>query len=355
MISRTFRVSAQLASAAAVIAIGVGLAPGSVQAAMQTGSERIVGAMPAPPNKPGPGVVFSWDKKTGKMGRANFGKAATLSGNSFRVALSPDDNRIYVPTPAGMTYIVNPKTMAQTGEFKTLTGGRVAALAPGEKLLIVLSDKGLAGYKTTTNKEVYNLDVGGNAIAFTPDGTRAFVGGNMSDKVTEVDLATGAVLQTFDIARSADLAFVDGRLFSADMQTGVMSVLNPELGKITQIKTPEVDPKFNYMDMANATAGFMEMAVDPGAHRLYVTGFSGNILSFDTQKPAYLGQVAVNAVMGKPNKLSGIALINQGKEALVTVENQDMTVLVQLSDGKVIKQMPGIESNRWISLEPAMG
>jgi len=344
------RMSAQLASAAAVIAIGAGLVPGSVQAGMQTGSGQIVGAMAAPAMGAGPGVVFAWDMKTGKMARASFGKASTTSGNSFRVALSPDDNKIYVPTPAGTTYVLDAKTMAQTGQFATLAGARLAALAPVEKLLIVMSDKGLAGYNTVANKQVYSLDVGGNAIAFTPDGTRAFVGGNMSSKVTEVDLATGVVLQTYDIARSGDLAFVDGRLFSADMSTGVMSVLDPEMGKITQIKTPEVDPGFSYKAIADAKAGFMEMATDPGAHRLYVTGFSGNILSFDTQKPAYLGQVAVNAVMGKPNKLSGIALTAQGKEALVTVENQDMTVLVQLSDGKVIKQMPGVESNRWISL-----
>ncbi len=355
MISRTFRLSARLASAAAVIAIGAGLAPGGVQAATQSGPARVVGAMPAPPNKPGPGVVFAWDKKTGKMARADFGKAASLSGNSFRVALSPDDNRIYVPTPVGMTYILNTQTMQQTGAFKSLPGGRVAALAPGEKLLIVLSGKGLAGYRTTTNQQVYSLDVGGNAIAFTPDGTRAFVGGNMSNKVTEVDLATGVALRSFDIARSGDLAFVDGRLFSADMKTGVLSVLDPELGKITRIKTPEVDPGVSYKAIAKAKAGFMEMAADPAAHRLYVAGFSGNILRFDTQKPAYLGQIAVNAVKGKPNKLSGIALVDQGKQALVTVENQDMTVLVRLSDGKIVKQMPGIASNRWIGSAQAMG
>lgn len=346
---RMLKVSAQLASAAAVIAIGVGLAPGSVRAGTQMDPERIVGAMPAPPMGPGPGVIYSMDTKTGKMDKGAFGKASTMLGNSFRVALSNDDSLIYVPTPAGKTFVLSAKTMKQTDAFATLPGGRVAGIAPGEQLLIVMSGKALAGYRMTTHEQVFKLDVGGNAIAFTPDGTRAFVGGNMSDNVSEVDLATGVVLQSYAIARSGDLAFVDGRLFSADMKTGIISVLNPELGKITQIKTPEVDPNFSYKAMGKATAGFMEMASDPAAHRLYVAGFSGNILSFDTAKPAYLGQVAVTAVMGQPNKLSGIALTGQGKQALVTVENQGMSVLVQLADGKIVKKMPGVESNRWMT------
>ena len=50
------------------------------------------------------------------------------------------------------------------------------------------------------------------------------------------------------------------------------------------------------------------------------------------------------------DKLSGLAVIDHGRDALVTVENLKTTVVVRLSDGAIQRTLTGIASNRWVRL-----
>ncbi len=306
----------------------------------------VIGAFPAPPMGKGPGKIALWPID-GRPQVADFGSAGTPSGNSFYIAYDSLNRRVLVPTVAGTTYIINARTGQTESHFATIPGGRVAAISPDHHWLLVLSGKQLAEYALSSHKRRFLLPVGGNALVFDPRGHDVFVGGNMDKSLTEVHLPSGKIVQRFPVHRSGDLAWAHSQIFSADIKTGVMSILNPRTGRIIHIKTGEMDPNFNYAKIPAARAGFMQLAVSPHANYVYAAGFSGHILRFSSRRDAYLGQVAVSAGPGA-NKLSGLAVLPGGRRGLVTVENRMEAVIVQLDSGKIWKTLPGVASNRWL-------
>ncbi len=335
----------------AVLATGLSLiaAPMTLVQAAESGA-TIVGAFPAPPKGPGTGHLVQWrvGNDTPRVGK--FGTPKTLSGNSFYIAYDRHLERLYVPTLAGTTYVLNAKTLKPISRFKTLPGGRVARVSANHRALLVLSGKALTVYSLADHTPWFTIATGGNALAIGKDGRHVYIGGNMSKVITEVSLHTGKVTHRYPIAGSGDLAWVDGKLFSADMKTGVMSVLNPTTGKIVRISTDETDPTFSYHHIPAATAGFMQLASSPHQRYVYAAGFSGHILKFSTHNDRYIGEIAVKAAPTGANKLSGIVIVNHGQDAIVTIENRKETALVRLSDAKIIKLLPGTMSNRWITL-----
>lgn len=312
--------------------------------------KQLIGAFSSPPAGPGPGIIVDWSVGSSAVKEGHFGQAGNPTGNSFYVAYDAAKQLVYVPTVAGTTYVVNARTLQPAGQFPSLPGERVARLVPGGKTVLVLSGKQLAAYSTATHKQLFRTNVGGNAIVLTVHGRRAFVGGNMDSTITEVALSNGAVVGRFPVAHSGDLALALGELFSGDMKSGVMSVLDLKTGKVTRISTSEVDPHFSYRRIGAAKAGFMQLAVSPDNKVVYAAGFSGHILKFSTTSPAYLGEVAVSANPGGLNKLSGLALIDKGREAVVTVENLKEAVVVNLSSGKILRTLKGTSSNRWVAV-----
>lgn len=311
----------------------------------------VVGAYPAPPLGKGTGRLEAWQVGTSVTRTASFAKPGTLAGNSFYVAFDSATDTLYIPTVAGRVYVMDAKTLKVTGQFKALKGARVARVSPDGNTLLVVSGKRTIAYALPGHKERFSLAEGGNAIAFNSHATRAFVGGNMRRRLIEIDLANGHVVKHITIGHSGDLAWADGKLFSTNMQSGVMSVLDPATGAIERLKTGEVDPDFSYKHIPAAAAGFMQIAVDPTAHRLFVAGFSGHILKFATDHPHYLGEVAVKAdSKGNINHLSGLALVDGGRKALTTVENLKSAVVVRLSDGTITRRLRSFASNRWVGL-----
>ncbi len=306
----------------------------------------VVGSFPAPPMGKGPGKIAVWPVG-GRPRVVRFGNAGTPSGNSFCIAYDNLNQSMYVPTFAGTTYIVNARTGRAEGRFATISGGRVAAISPDHRWLLVLSGRQLAAYALRSHRRRFLLPVGGNALVFNPSGHDVFVGGNMDKVLTEVGLPSGKIERRFAVHRSGDLAWARGQIFSADIKTGVMSVLNPKTGRIVYIKTGEVDPDFNYSKIPAAKAGFMQLAVSPRANYVYAAGFSGHILRFSSRSDSYLGEVAVPAGPGA-NKLSGLAVLPGGRRGFVTIENRKETVVVRLSSGKIGQTLPGIASNRWV-------
>ncbi|HQT65506.1 MULTISPECIES: hypothetical protein [unclassified Acidiphilium] len=114
-----------------------------------------------------------------------------------------------------------------------------------------------------------------------------------------------------------------------------------------QIRTPEIDTHFSSAAIPQATAGFMRLATSPDGNTVYAAWFSGHILKFSAQTAKYLGEVAVRPAKGL-NQLSGLAVLDHGKDALVTVENRHEAALVSVRDGKVSHLFKGVTSNRWI-------
>ncbi len=104
------------------------------------------------------------------------------------------------------------------------------------------------------------MPVGGNAIAFEPGTNLAFIGGNASAQLTGIDVSSGKLVRTLPVTHSADLLWTNGKLFSADMKTGIKSVPDPASDTATRIKAPEVYSRFNYMLLPQACAGLMQLA-----------------------------------------------------------------------------------------------
>ncbi len=315
------------------------------------GADLIIGARPAPPKGAGPGELVTWQSGSDETDRVPFGEAGTPAGNSFYAAFDPVNQRVYVPTAAGRTDIFDASSMNLAGSMTSIRGGRVAGVSPDGSVLLVISGKQAAGYSTSSRKQLFTVPAGGNAVAFDEQGRYAYVGGNRDDAIKRIDIAQGKISGEFPVAHSGDLIRVHNKLYSADMKTGVMSVVDLNSGKVTEIKTPEVDPQFDYQHIGAAHAGFMQLAADPSHHRVYAAGFSGHILVFDSDAARYLGEIEVDAgPRGGPDKLSGLAVFDGGDKALVTVENLDTAVVVDLESKKITRQLNDSGSNRWVVL-----
>jgi len=338
-------------SAALAAGVSLGIAPLTpVNAAEATPS--VIGAFPAPPRGAGSGSLVKWDLGNSAPVVGHYGTPKTPSGNSFYVAYDTQNHRIYVPTVAGTTYVMNAKTLAPVSRFKTLPGGRVARIGIDHETLLVLSGKAFAVYALADHKQLFTVPVGGNALAIDKENRTVYIGGNMRKSVTKVSLTSGKIIASIPISGSGDLAMAAGKLFSANMKTGVMSVLDTTTGKIVRIKTDETDPAFSYRKIRAAKAGFMQLAVSPDQGFVYGVGFSGNILKFSSATSRYVGKIAIKVAPTGPNKLSGFTLVDLGTEAVVTIENLKTTALVRMSDGKILKTLPGTASNRWVALQP---
>ena len=307
----------------------------------------ILGTAANPPNGPGPGKVFLVSPASGTARAASFAKAGTPAGNSFYAGYDAATRTVFVPSPIGRITMLNAGTGRRMGAFPTIRGARVARVLPRERLLVVLSAKMLTAYSLAGHKPVFTLAIGGNALATNQAETELYVGGNMDRRISVVAVPSGRVINSYPVARSGDLVTADGQLFSADMMNGVMSVVDPATGTITRIRTPEIDPHFSYAAIPHATAGFMQLATSPDGNTVYAAGFSGHILKFSAQTAKYLGEIAVRPAKGM-NQLSGLAVLDHGKDALVTVENRHEAALVSLENGKVIHLFKGVASNRWI-------
>ena len=254
-----------------------------------------------------------------------------------------------MPTEAGVTKVVNTRSWTVTASFPSPTGSRVAKVTPNGKLVLVESAGQTAAYAASAPyRTVFTIPVGGNALVIAPNGKDAFVGGNADSVVTELALPSGRIVRSFSVRRSGDMVWAAGQIFSADIASGVMSVIRPSTGQVVRISTPEVDPTFTYSDIGAATAGFMQLAVSPGQRRVYAAGFSGHILAFSTQSDTYLGEVSVTAEAQSANQLSGLVVLPGGRRAVVTVENLTRTLVVSLRTGRIITTQPDLAANRWV-------
>ncbi|MEJ2438543.1 MAG: hypothetical protein P8Z72_02590 [Gammaproteobacteria bacterium] len=330
------------------LALVAGMSLGSLPAvASAHAMPVVVGAFPAPPKGVGPGKLMVLPLRHEHHPYVvKFGRAGTMSGNSFYVASTK--NRAYVPSIAGYTDVMDIATGKRIDRFHTLKGGRVAALSKNHKTLFVLSAKRLAAYSAKDGAKRYEIAFGGNAMALNRDGSRLFVGGNMDKTIAEINPMTGLIIRQIPIGHTGDMVFANGYIVSADMKSGVMTAYNPLTEKTYTMATPETDPHFSYHKIPQANAGFMQLAVSPDQKYVYAAGFSGHILRFSTSKPAYLGEVAVDANRSGPNKLSGLTVLDHGKRAISTVENRHESVEVDLSNGRIIKRLKDVASNRWI-------
>ncbi|MEJ2677605.1 MAG: hypothetical protein P8174_00860 [Gemmatimonadota bacterium] len=282
-----------------------------------------------------------------------YGDSAA-QGASFKVAWDPGRAVLYAPTPAGSTYVVDPVAGNATGAFPTIAGGRVAAFDLDNDLILVLSSDSLAAYRAANHERLFADAVGGNALALDHGHDRVFVGGNADSVITQVDLSAGEVARTFPVAHSGDLVLASGRVFSADMKTGVVSSFNPDSGQITRTATDEVDPDFSYDAIAKAKAGFMQMAAGPAGDTVYAAGFSGRIMAFDAATGARTRTIKVTgADQGTgPFKLSGLVIL-PGGQALTTAENRQTTFVVNLASGDIVRSLDSTHSNRWVLINPA--
>lgn len=340
---------AAVALGALVPAMAMGGPASAATSAIPRGPVQ-VGALPAPPNGPGPGKIVVW-QPGGTAREVTFATPGTLGGSSFYVAADQAAHSLFIPAENGETTVMSTRSWQVTGSFASPAGSRVAKVTPDGRLVLVESGAKTVAYQATAPyRMVFSDAVGGNALVITPNGKTAFVGGNGDSMVTELALPSGHVIRTFPVGHSGDLALARGQVFSADIANGVMSVISPRSGRVTTISTPEVDPSFSYQALGAATAGFMQLSVSPDQRTVYAAGFSGHILKFSATTDSYLGELKVAVNPAGPNKLSGLDVLPGGHLAAVTVENLGVTAVVSLRTGKVVSSATGVAANRWVPL-----
>ena len=185
-----------------------------------------------------------------------------LGSNAYRLALSPDEHRLYVSSIAGSVYVVNPATLTVSATFTV--GGALQGLA--------LSSTGAILYVASTSGTIYALDSGTGAIrasvavggtpqdvALSPDGSRLYAA-NEAGWVDVIDASSLTRSQRFSVTGAFGLAVTpDGsQLYVTTPNNGsaspALSILDAATGSF--LGTPAVGgtPRRVAFDATGATA-----------------------------------------------------------------------------------------------------
>lgn len=245
-------------------------------------------------------VANVWDRTVIVVETATNRVVATIGsdvvgGAPARVAVSPDNTRLYVTTVGG-TVVVDRASRTRTA-FVTGSAFRMAFSPDGAQLYIA-TGSAVRIIDAATLVEVASVPVAGgaDALAVSPDGQRLYVGSSCCgppSSVAVVDVGARTVVATVPLAANpASLAMMpDGsKLFAATGNAGTVSV---------------IDPQSNTLTTTIATGnGPFGLALSVDATRLWVTSIATALLTVDTATNTLVGSVPfTRATEGNPQTL----------------------------------------------------
>jgi YVTN family beta-propeller protein len=182
------------------------------------------------------------------------------------------------------------------------------------------------------------VDKDPQAIAFSPDGLRAFVTHRATDSVSVIDVNRQGVQAAFATVDEPGGVLVDsiGRLFIANQGSASVSVVNARSGETVAI-IPTV-------------AGPRGLAFSPDESRLYVTHFaSGSLSIIDTSALEVLSKVST----GPDSNLSnGVVLNAEGTRAYLPQTRSDSTNPALVFDATVFPIVSVVDLESLTNLNP---
>ncbi len=228
-------------------------------AVIDTSTNTVIGSIETPSNASG--VAFSPDGTRAYISYGGYYTGVSIvdtatntvitthstGGNPKSVAVSPDGTRVYVSNGYGYVSIFDTTTNAlithlTVGNSSNITPISVAVSPDGTRAYVTLNTWGtgmVAVIDTATNTVIdtdpdqpgsQNIVVGTGprGVAFSPDGTRAYVANLNSRSISIIDTATYTVLANVDVAVSATAVAVspDGsKLYVTDGGGDTVTVL----------------------------------------------------------------------------------------------------------------------------------
>lgn len=162
--------------------------------------------------------------------------AATIAANAYRLALTRDEQRLFVSSTDGNVYVVKPAALSVTTTIHL--GGPVQGLA--------LTAAGQTLYASSTEGAIFRIDVStgviqttashGGApqdIALSRDDRRLYVA-NQAGWVDVLDASSLNRLQRFPLAGAFGLGLTpdDAQLFVTSPETGALSILDALTGVV---------------------------------------------------------------------------------------------------------------------------
>ncbi len=229
------------------------------------------------------------------------------------------------------------------------------------RALVVNYDDGTISVIDTADDTLVNtfkVEQGPTGVAFSNDGSRAYVSNAYGFQISIYDVATGDRIVTMPAVHPSGIAAgEDGLVYALDPGDNRLLVINPATGLIdavipaggsfngivivpggTALISSTTDGNISFVDLASrkvnasvsAGNGPYGMAVSPDNRTVYVTNMNGNTLAvLDLSNRAITG----TATVGKMP--AGVALSEDGRQAYVANSGGDTISVIDTAPLKV--------------------
>lgn len=266
----------------------------------------------------------------------------------FGVAISPNGNTAYVTNNVSNTVsVINATTKLVTNTI-SLPGGftpRGIAVAPNGLNAYVVNDSGAAAnvsvISTATNTVTSTISLGGGGpsaqqIAITPDGTKAYVTLNGTNRVAVINLATNTVIT------SIVLPGASGARGIAITPDGTKAYVTISAGNAVAV----IDTATNTLIGGTIAVGFnpLTIGITPDGTKAYVSGNTVRVI--DTATNTVTASVALIAS-------GGITFSTDGTKAYIAGGTSGTTVsVVDTATNTVSKTITGFNGPFGIAITP---
>jgi YVTN family beta-propeller protein len=192
---------------------------------------------------------------------------------------------------------------------------------------------------TTTNTVVATIDVGNspNGVAFSPDGSTAYVTNRGNDTVSVIDTATKAVVATVDVT---------GDLFLNAVVVAPAGTTNAGSIYVIGYDITAGEDSVSVIDPVTLTPALLALlgdqnvnsvAVSPTTGDIYVAGFNSNTYENTASVISPTGTVSGPIVLDNHSEGTGIAITADGTYVYVTGpgEGGDVVSIIKTADNSV--------------------
>ena len=259
-------------------------------------------------------------------------------GNPWTGAISPDASRLYVATGAAVP-VIDTSSNLVVGSIG-LSVNAVAISPDGSRAYFTHPySEGLVVVDTASDDVVSEIPVGPSphGLAISPDGAYAYVTDYIENNVRVVDLDAETVEATIPVGDQPLTAAVgpDGeRVYVGNHESDSITVIDAATNDVVGSPIPVGDNPFT-------------IAFTPGGERAYVVDFGGATVSvIDTETDDVVDTISVGL------NPTGIAITPDGSRAYVANQGDDTVSVLDLVSGTVVNELSVGPFPRAVAITP---